>query len=115
VIHHYVPAERLTKRYFRDWCFWRGVSRGVLDRERPQAVAYAMGVPRYLIGSAVRSIPAAFTGIVRRSDPDAFAAELALWDLVGFFYGRHHFVSDPDPVPPPVSDRLHPLEAQGRK
>ena len=25
IIYHYIPPERLTKRYFRRWCFWRGV------------------------------------------------------------------------------------------
>ncbi len=37
VIYHYVPARRLTKKYFRQWCFWRGVSLGVMDRRAPGA------------------------------------------------------------------------------
>ena len=37
VIYHHVPAARLSKRYFRRWCFWRGVSLGVMDRDRPAA------------------------------------------------------------------------------
>jgi glucosyl-dolichyl phosphate glucuronosyltransferase len=115
IIHHYVPPERLTKRYFRSWCFWRGVSRGVLDRDRPQAVRYAIGVPRYLIGSAVRSIPGTILGLFKRSDPNAFAAELALWDLAGFMYGRYRRTADPDGVTPVVVERLQPLGPEARK
>ena len=36
IVYHHLPPERLTKRYFRRWCFWRGVSLGILDRQQPQ-------------------------------------------------------------------------------
>ena len=90
VIHHYVPPERLTKRYFRRWCFWRGVSQGVLARRRPAPVPHLLGVPRYMIGTAVRGTidtPRAVFG--RREPARTFKNELAWWDLIGFFYGKH--------------------------
>src|SRR5256885_7288149 len=40
IIHHFIPPERLTKHYYRQRCFWRGVSCGVIDRERKSAAAY---------------------------------------------------------------------------
>ena len=90
IIHHYVPAERLTKRYFRRWCFWRGVSLGLMDRRRPAPVAYLLGVPRYMVGIAVRgtidSIRALFA---RGGSARTFKNELAWWDLAGFVYGKH--------------------------
>jgi len=90
VILHYVPPERLTKRYFRRWSFWHGVSLGVLDRRRPEPVPYLIGVPRYMIGLAVRAMLDTVRRIVRRREPArTFANELACWDLVGFFYGKH--------------------------
>lgn len=91
VIYHHVPAERLTKRYFRRWCFWRGVSSGVLDRGRREPVAYLAGVPRYLFGRAARGLARAVAGKLGRREPPArvFANELAAWDLAGFFYGKH--------------------------
>jgi hypothetical protein len=90
IIHHYVPPERLTKRYFRRWCFWRGVSQGVLDRRRPAPVPYLLGVPRYMIGSAVRGTIDAPRAVFGRREPArTFKNELAWWDLVGFFYGKH--------------------------
>jgi hypothetical protein len=90
IIHHYVPPERLTKGYFRRWCFWRGVSQGVLDRRRPSEVPYLLGVPRYMIGVAVRAtIDMARELLGRREPARTFKNELAWWDLVGFVYGKH--------------------------
>jgi glucosyl-dolichyl phosphate glucuronosyltransferase len=100
IIYHHVPAARLTKRYFRRWCFWCGVSRGVIDCEYPLPVPYLAGVPRYLVGQAARdaigSIRGALTG--SESPEDRFATELNMWDLAGFVYGKH-FYRPPAPMP----------------
>ncbi len=93
IIHHFVPPERLTKEYYRRWCFWRGVGMGVLDKERPAPVAYLLGVPRWLYGRALRgiinSVKSSFSST---ADPArGFSEELAVWDLAGFFYGRHFY------------------------
>jgi len=92
IIYHHVPAERLTKQYFRGWCFWRGVSRAVMDRSRPSPVAYFGGVPRYLYGAAVRS-PLKMVSSMLRDRSRLFSNELPIWDLAGFFYGRHFYRS----------------------
>ena len=94
VIYHHVPAARLSKRYFRRWCFWRGVSLGVMDRWRCSPVPYLAGVPRYRVGRAAR-------GILRLANPlgwmraqrsaDRFEDELSCWDLAGFFWGKHFY------------------------
>jgi hypothetical protein len=90
VIYHYVPPERLTKRYHRRWCFFRGVSLGRLDRARPQKVVYLLGVPRYLFGRAARAAAALLRELRRDRDPERiFTHELRLWDLAGFLYGKH--------------------------
>ena len=93
IIYHYIPEERLTKRYFRQWCFWRGVSLGVLDRERRAAVSYIVGVPRWLYGHAARGlVRRAKEPIVKDKNPaQSFSGELAFWDLAGFFYGKHFY------------------------
>ena len=94
VIFHHVPAERLSKRYFRRWCFWRGVSQGVIDRRRPAAVPYLLGIPRYQVGRAVRGATQVVknaVGLKRRSPADGFADELACWDLAGFCWGKHAY------------------------
>jgi glucosyl-dolichyl phosphate glucuronosyltransferase len=35
VVDHHVPAQRLTKSYFRRWWYGKGISRAQLDRMRP--------------------------------------------------------------------------------
>jgi glycosyltransferase involved in cell wall biosynthesis len=91
VIYHYVPPERLGKNYFRRWTFWRGVSAGLIDRERRMSVVYLCGMPRYLYGEALRGMCGVVASIFnRRRDPArAFNSELAVTDAVGFFYGKH--------------------------
>jgi glucosyl-dolichyl phosphate glucuronosyltransferase len=92
VVFHHVPETRLVKPYFRRWCFWRGVSLGVMDRERRADVAYLAGVPRYQIGRAIRGVRRLLTPSRDRSDAalqHRFEAELSCWDLAGFFWGKH--------------------------
>jgi glucosyl-dolichyl phosphate glucuronosyltransferase len=90
IIYHFVPTERLTKRYHRAWCFWQSVSSAVLDRIRPQQTAYVLGVPRYFYGRALRGT-LRLVSIWNREPADRFSKELALWELAGFFYGKHFY------------------------
>ena len=88
IVHHHVSAERLTPGYFRRWCFWRGVSRGLMDRAHPLPVRYLAGVPRFLYGSAARGL----SGIIASGlggAPRTLSDELKAWDLAGYFWGRH--------------------------
>jgi glycosyltransferase involved in cell wall biosynthesis len=92
IIHHYVPPERLRRGYFRSWCFWHGVSLGLLDRRQPQPVPYVLGVPRYMFGSALRGVMDTAKQLFGQRRPDqVFSNELAWWDLAGFFYGKHRY------------------------
>ena len=90
VIYHHVPAERLTKRYYRRWCLHHAVSLAQVDDARPQAVAYFCRIPRYRIGRACRAVPALIRAGIRGrwNTPAAFSAELALWELAGFIRGK---------------------------
>jgi glucosyl-dolichyl phosphate glucuronosyltransferase len=90
IIYHHVPAERLTRAYHRKWCYWRGVSQGMRDREHPESVTYAFGVPRYRVGRAVKGIVNTLRHrFSPRQQGQAFAEELHSWGLVGFIYGKH--------------------------
>jgi glucosyl-dolichyl phosphate glucuronosyltransferase len=90
-IYHHVPPERLTKKYFRSWCFWRGVSLGLLERKRKQECPYLFGIPRWHYRSAARGLATSVASVFVRpkKEGDAFASELALWDFLGLFYGKH--------------------------
>lgn len=89
VIYHHVPSDRLTKKYYRSWCFWRGVSLGLLEKTRKQDVAYLFGVPRWQYRTAARGLVAGVAGLFAQSRREVFTSELALWDFLGLFYGRH--------------------------
>lgn len=59
VVHHYVPASRLTRKYFRDWFFWSGRTHGLmLDALYPNIdmarITRIAGVPRFLWRQALQ-------------------------------------------------------------
>jgi glycosyltransferase involved in cell wall biosynthesis len=91
IIYHHVFPERLKKSYFRRWCFWRGVSLGLLDRTRRLPCAYLFGIPRWHYRKALDGLLSATSHlVVKPKDPaKAFAAELGMWDWLGLVYGRH--------------------------
>jgi glucosyl-dolichyl phosphate glucuronosyltransferase len=93
IVYHYIHPSRLTKAYFRRWHFWRGVSSGVLDRRQSREATYLLGVPRYLFGRAVRALWRILTMVAtfKRRPAETFADELRIWDLAGFFYGKHFY------------------------
>lgn len=88
VIYHYIAETRLSREYYRKWCFWRGVSLGLMDQRHPLPVTYVAGVPRYLLGSAVRAAVRLVSGPNSRSARERFGDELQIWDAAGFVYGR---------------------------
>jgi len=106
-IYHYIPPERVTKRYHRRWCLYRGISLAQLDRQRPEPVTHLWGVPRYLFGNAARSVMMMARGLFSRHRDAArmFSCELALWDLAGFAYGKY-FVRPPKQRRTPRSNGL---------
>jgi glycosyltransferase involved in cell wall biosynthesis len=93
VIYHYIHPDRLTKRYFRSWHFWRGISSGLLDRKQPQPIPYLIGVPRHLFGRAARGGLRTLRRWMRfkRNPVETFTDELKFVDLAGFFYGKHFY------------------------
>ena len=100
-LQHVIPAERLNKRYFRRWFYWRGISRAILyqqhglDMENPQGpkmdrarVRHIGGVPRYLVRTAGRELAAAVRAARRGDSAAAFEHELWLWMFAGIVRQR---------------------------
>ena len=88
VIYHYIPESRLSRDYFRRWCFWRGVSLGLMDRRHPLPVAYFAGLPRFLWGRAARAALRLLAGSGADLSAERLQDELRIWDAAGYFYGR---------------------------
>ena len=101
VVHHVISPDRLTKRYFRRWLYWHGVSRSILyeklgvDMESPDdshldysKVPHIAGVPRYLYRSALLSFPKMIREAIRGDAVASFEHELKLWFYAGVFKQR---------------------------
>lgn len=89
-IYHRVPAYRLTKKYFRRWCYGWGASQSVIDAQRPDYDGpRVLGVPRYLYGNAARGALHMLRSIIKRDTDQAFSHELSVWVLAGFFKERN--------------------------
>jgi glycosyltransferase involved in cell wall biosynthesis len=101
VVQHVIPADRLSKRYFRRWFYWRGISRALLfqlqglDMESPQQtqhdfsrVPLIAGTPRYLFRVALRHAADAFAERLRGRHIESFEHELWLWMFTGILRQR---------------------------
>jgi glycosyltransferase involved in cell wall biosynthesis len=88
IVRHYVPAQRLTRRYFRLWFFWHGKTRALMmddlypdvDLARVPRVA---GVPRFLYREALAQ---AWRWLRTRGNTDSLTAlneELRLLQFAG--------------------------------
>lgn len=89
VVYHYIAETRLSREYYRKWCFWRGVSLSLMERRRPLPVTYVAGVPRFMVGSAIRALARLTVGSPHRPPRQSFEDQLRMWDLAGYVFGRH--------------------------
>jgi hypothetical protein len=96
VVHHVIPADRLTKKYYRSWFYWHGISRAILyqskglDMESPESteldfatVPHIAGIPRYMFRTYLQSFFSLISAIVRGDKVAAFEHELGLWFFAG--------------------------------
>jgi glucosyl-dolichyl phosphate glucuronosyltransferase len=124
IIHHVVPAERLSRRYFRRWFYWHGISRAILyetkglDMEAPERtsldfskVPHVAGVPRYLFRTCFQSFVSMLSSIIRRDEVVGFEHELWLWFFAGILKQRWKNRHRPIPVRPSAPP---PSRATGR-
>lgn len=89
IIYHYIPASRLTRGYYRSWCYWRGISHGIADKKRREPAAYFLGLPRHRIRKAALGLAAMPLNLSpTRGEGPPFTRELAFWDLLGFIRGK---------------------------
>jgi glycosyltransferase involved in cell wall biosynthesis len=115
-LEHIIPADRLHKRYFRRWFYWRGVSRALLydraglDMEAPEqtvhdfsTVPHIAGVPRYLYRKALTAGVGWIRDTLRRNPVKAFEHETWLWFFSGILRQRwKDSRRGPNPRPAPA-------------
>ena len=88
IIYHWIPAARLTKKYYRKWTVGRGISVGYQYRERSFEEASLFGIPRYMFGNAIWSV------LTARSHKQRFRSQLIVLDCFAALYGRHFYGRD---------------------
>jgi glycosyltransferase involved in cell wall biosynthesis len=101
VVHHVIPPDRLTKRYFRRWFYWHGISRAMLyaqsriNMEAPEEthldyskVPHIAGVPRYMYRSCVGAFKNMIGAGIRRDPVATFEHELWIWFFAGILSQR---------------------------
>jgi GT2 family glycosyltransferase len=90
VVYHHVHHDRIRPGYYRSWCFWNGASQAILRRRHPVRVPTIAGIPRYLYGTAFRSMRKWLAAWLPKGGRAArLATELPLWHLAGQLYGRY--------------------------
>lgn len=110
-VHHQVPAERLTKEYFRRWWYWKGVSRAIVDAMHGQTelglhldtVPYVARVPRFVWGLMVRSAGQAAVARLNRNERSWMRHQMHCAYAVGYVRSCWARRSLPAPVPRPAS------------
>lgn len=101
VVEHLIPADRLTKAYYRRWFRWRGISRALLyaetglNMESPEQstldyarVPHIAGVPRYMYRTAAVTLRDTLLAAARRDHVAAFERETWLWFFAGVVQQR---------------------------
>lgn len=96
VVHHIIPEDRLSKRYFRRWFYWHGISRAMIyqqskvDMEAPEdtrldftKVPHIAGIPRYMYRKLLRYLVKMAHALIRRDPVSAFEFEMWLFFFAG--------------------------------
>jgi len=92
IVHHHVPRRRLSRRYFRRWWMWKGISRARLHRLHPisdtgasmQDARRIAGVPLFTFGELYRHVVRSLTAIVRRDVDSAVEHEMMVAYYAGY-------------------------------
>jgi glycosyltransferase involved in cell wall biosynthesis len=89
-VHHFVPAARVTRKYFRRWFYWHGKTQArMLDDVFPELdlakIAYVAGVPRFTLRQALHQVGVCVHSRLFGDPLSAFIDELYLMRFLGLF------------------------------
>jgi glycosyltransferase involved in cell wall biosynthesis len=84
VIHHFIAANRMTKKYHRSWCYGWGKSNAMMSKICPMpSIPTLFGVQRYLYKDAIKGFLKMIFDYLRLDFRGAFGNELKCWTLAG--------------------------------
>jgi glycosyltransferase involved in cell wall biosynthesis len=87
-VRHRVPADRLTRAYFRRWFFDNGTIVAGFEPRFPTTTHYVVGVPRYLWRQALASCASVIKGVANRDPKRIAAGEMRVLWFAGYVWGR---------------------------
>ena len=95
-VRHHVPAERLTRRYYRRWWYWKGVARARMQDLHPvwengvdlRVAPRLAGLPRFLWGGALRDAVAWLRATLARDVVTVAEREMMLAFFAGYLMDR---------------------------
>jgi glycosyltransferase involved in cell wall biosynthesis len=101
VLDHHVPASRLTRSYYRRWWYWKGISHARLHEIWPvtemgvdlRRAPRILGVPRFLVRSALRHALGWIGSSLRRRPARAMEHAVMLAYFVGYVRQVHSRVA----------------------
>ena len=86
VVHHHVPLERMSQRYFAQWHFEHGVAAArVTTRARGREL---LGIPLWAIREFLMNLQVFVRGLIRRDRNQRLIAKMRLIYGLGFFAGH---------------------------
>ena len=90
VVYHFMPKYRVSKSYYRQWCFGAGMSWELMDEfYKPIAGARILGVPRYLYREAFGELLGKIKAALFFNETESLARENKILVFAGFFYARN--------------------------
>jgi glycosyltransferase involved in cell wall biosynthesis len=90
IVYHFVPQYRVSKSYYRQWCFGAGMSWNVLDSHyKAFEGARIFGVPRYLYKQVFGDFLGKIKMSIARNESESLARENKILVFAGFFYARN--------------------------
>jgi len=90
VVYHFMPAYRLSKSYYRQWCFGAGMSKYLMSiYYRPTEDVKLLGVPRWMYRSALESALKKFRAAFAGSEAESLNYENQILVFAGFFYAKN--------------------------
>ena len=101
-VHHHVPAERLTRSYFRRWWYWKGVSKFRLEQRHAitelgvdlNRVPKVNGIPRFMFGSALRDAGRWVGALLTLDNTARMRHEMMLCYFLGYVRAARAQVTD---------------------
>lgn len=90
VVYHFVPEFRVSKSYYRQWCFAAGASKQLMDSQyKALTEAKLFGVPRWMYRSAFANTLKRFRAKFAGTEAELLACENPILVFAGFFYAKN--------------------------